>query len=152
METVLIVDDEKNYLMVLSAFLSGEGYETLTADSAQQALEIVETTDLDLVLTDMKMPTIDGIELLKRIKQNVPDLPVVMMTAYGTVEKAVEAIQLGAFNFILKPFQNETLKQIVDKAVRTYRVLKENRRLVQALEDRYGFDNIIGKSKPRPQC
>ena len=148
METVLIVDDEKNYLMVLSAFLSGEGYETLTADSAQQALEIVETADLDLVLTDMKMPTIDGIELLKRIKQNVPDLPVVMMTAYGTVEKAVEAIQLGAFNFILKPFQNETLKQIVDKAVRTYRVLKENRRLVQALEDRYGFDNIIGKSKP----
>jgi two-component system NtrC family response regulator len=148
METVLIVDDEKNYLMVLSAFLSGEGYETLTADSAQQALEIVETTDLDLVLTDMKMPTIDGIELLKRIKQNVPDLPVVMMTAYGTVEKAVESIQLGAFNFILKPFQNETLKQIVDKAVLTYRVLKENRRLVQALEDRYGFDNIIGKSKP----
>ena len=92
METVLIVDDEKNYLVVLSAFLSGEGYETLTADSAQQALEIVETSDLDLVLTDMKMPTMDGIELLKRIKEKVPDLPVVMMTAYGTVEKAVQAM------------------------------------------------------------
>jgi two-component system NtrC family response regulator len=148
METILIVDDEKNYRMVLSAFLSGEGYETLTADSAQQGLEIVETTGLDLVLTDMKMPTMDGIELLKRIKEEVPDLPVVVMTAYGTVEKAVGAMQLGAFNFIQKPFQNETLKQIVDKAVQTYRVLKENRRLVRALENLYRFDNIIGKSEP----
>ena len=148
METILIVDDEKNYLVVLSAFLSGVGYEALTADNARRALEIVETTDLDLVLTDMKMPTMDGIELLTRIKEKIPDVPVVMMTAYGTVEKAVEAMQFGAFNFILKPFQNETLKQIVDKAVRSYRVLKENRRLVQALEKRYRFDNIIGKSKP----
>ena len=148
METILIVDDEKNYRVVLSAFLSGTGYETLTADSAQQALEIVETTSLGLVLTDMKMPAMDGIELLKRIKEKVPDLPVVMMTAYGTVEKAVGAMQLGAFNFIQKPFQNETLKQIVDKAVHTYRVLKENRRLVRTLENLYRFDNIIGKSEP----
>jgi two-component system NtrC family response regulator len=148
METILVVDDEKNYLVVLSAFLSEEGYETLTADNAQHALEIVESTDLDLVLTDMKMPSMDGIELLRRIKEIVPDLPVVMMTAYGTVEKAVEAMQLGAVNFILKPFQNETLKQIVAKAVRAYGVLKENRRLVHALENRYHFDNIVGKSKP----
>ncbi len=147
METILIVDDEKNYLVVLSAFLSGEGYETVTADKAQRALEIVETTDLDLVLTDMKMPSMDGIELLGRIKEKNPDLPVVMMTAYGTVEKAVEAMQLGAFNFILKPFQNEALIQIIRKAVSTYRVLKENRRLVDALESRYRFDKIIGKSK-----
>lgn len=148
METILVVDDEKNYLVVLSAFLSEEGYETLTADSAQEALEIVASADLDLVLTDMKMPSMDGIELLRRIKEIVPDLPVVMMTAYGTVEKAVEAMQLGAFNFIQKPFENQTLKQIVDKGVRTYSVLKENRRLVRALESRYRFDNIIGKSRP----
>jgi len=148
METILIVDDEKNYLVVLSSFLSGEGYEPITADNAQQALDIVESTDLDLVLTDMKMPSIDGTELLKLIKEKSPDLPVVMMTAYGTVEKAVEAMQLGAFNFVLKPFQNETLKQIIRNAVSTYSVLKENRRLVEALESRYRFDNIIGKSKP----
>ncbi|NVM20857.1 MAG: sigma-54-dependent Fis family transcriptional regulator [Desulfobacterales bacterium] len=147
METILIVDDEKNYLLVLSAFLSEEGYETLTADNAHHALEIVESTDLDLVLTDMKMPAMGGIELLRRIKEKRPELPVVMMTAYGTVEKAVEAMQLGAFNFIQKPFQNETLKQIVNKAVGTYRVLKENLRLVQAIEERYRFDNVIGKSK-----
>ena len=148
METILIVDDEKNYLVVLSSFLSGEGYEPITADNAQQALDIVESTDLDLVLTDMKMPSIDGTELLKLIKEKSPDLPVVMMTAYGTVEKAVEAMQLGAFNFVLKPFQNETLKQIIRNAVSTYSVLKENRRLVEALESRYRFDNIIGRSKP----
>ena len=148
MKTILVVDDEKNYLVVLSAFLSEEGYESLTVNNAQDALEIVESTDLDLVLTDMKMPSMDGIELLRRIKEKAPDLPVVMMTAYGTVEKAVEAMQLGAFNFIQKPFQNQTLKQIVDKGVRIYGVLKENRRLVQALENRYRFDNIIGKSRP----
>ncbi len=148
METILIVDDEKNYLVVLSAFLSEEGYEAITADNVERALEIVESTDLDLVLTDMKMSPMDGIALLKRVKERVPDLPVVMMTAYGTVEKAVEAIQLGAFNFILKPFQNETLKQIVHKAVGTYGVLKENRRLVHTLENLYRFDNIVGKSKP----
>ncbi len=148
METILIVDDEKNYRMVLSAFLSGEGYEMLTADSAQGALEVVDSVDLDLVLTDMKMPVMDGIELLKQIKEKNPHLPVVMMTAYGTVERAVEAMQLGAFNFIQKPFQNETLKQMVHNAISTYRVLKENRRLLRDLEGRYRFDNIIGKSKP----
>jgi two-component system NtrC family response regulator len=148
METILIVDDEKNYLVVLSAFLTEEGYEVLTAEEGQTALDIVKGADLDLVLTDMKMPSMDGIELLRRIKERSPDLPVVMMTAYGTVEKAVEAMQHGAFNFIQKPFQNETLKQIVEKAVTTYRIVKENRYLVEALEDRYRFDNIIGKSKP----
>ena len=119
METILIVDDEKNYLIVLSAFLSGEGYETLTAASGADALDTLEAADLDLVLTDMKMPKMDGIEFLKEIKKKNPDLPVVVMTAYGTVEKAVEAMQLGAFNFIQKPFKNETLKQMIEKAIST---------------------------------
>ena len=147
MKTVLIVDDEKNYLVVLGAFLAEQGYETMTADNAEQALEIVKSTDLDLVVTDMKMSPMDGTELLRHIKAVYPDLPVIMMTAYGTVEKAVEAMQLGAFNFILKPFQNETLNQLASKAVRSYQLLKENQQLVNALESRYSFDNIIGKSK-----
>lgn len=147
MKTVLIVDDEKNYLVVLGAFLAEQGYETITADNAEQALEIVKSTDLDLVVTDMKMSPMDGIELLGHIKAVYPDLPVIMMTAYGTVEKAVEAMQLGAFNFVLKPFQNETLNQLASKAVRSYQLLKENQQLVNALESRYSFDNIIGKSK-----
>ena len=93
METILVVDDEKNYLLVLSAVLEEEGYEVLTTVSGLEALEIQKSSDLDLVLTDMKMPGMDGIELLDQIKAMDPELPVVMMTAHGTVDKAVEAMQ-----------------------------------------------------------
>ena len=89
METVLIVDDEKNYPLILSAILEEEGFETFTANSGREALEILANADIDLVLTDMKMPSMDGIELLERIKDKDEDLPVIMMTAYGTVDKAV---------------------------------------------------------------
>jgi two-component system, NtrC family, response regulator len=128
MDTILIVDDEKNYPLILSAVLQEEGFETLTANSGQEALDVLTHSDVDLVLTDMKMPKMDGIELLQRIKQTDPELPVIMMTAYGTVEKAVEAMQKGAYNYILKPFDNEQLILYVDKAVAMYRVVKENRR------------------------
>lgn len=148
METILIVDDEKNYPLILSAILEEEGYETLTANSGQEALEKLNHSDVDLVLTDMKMPSMDGIELLERIKKINFELPVIMMTAYGTVEKAVEAMQKGAYNYILKPFDNESLVLFVKKAVAMYRVIKENRRLRDAVTSQYRFDNIIGKSKP----
>jgi len=147
METILIVDDEKNYPLILSAVLEEEGFETLTANSARKALEILENSDLDLVLTDMKMPSMDGIELLERVKSKDPELPVIMMTAYGTVEKAVEAMQKGAYNYILKPFDNDSLVIYVSKAIAMYQVVKENRRLRDAVESRYSFGNIIGKSK-----
>jgi two-component system NtrC family response regulator len=103
---------------------------------------------VDLVLTDMKMPGTDGMDLLEHVKAKDPELPVIMMTAYGTVEKAVEAMQKGAYNFILKPFENESLVVYVQKAVRTYRMVKENRQLRDAVENQYRFGNIIGKSKP----
>ncbi len=148
METILIVDDEKNYPLILSAILEEEGYETLTANSGREALEKLNNSDVDLVLTDMKMPSMDGIELLEKIKRIDPELPVIMMTAYGTVEKAVEAMQKGAYNYILKPFDNESLVLYVKKAIAMYRVIKENRRLRDAVTSQYRFDNIIGKSKP----
>ncbi len=147
METVLIVDDEKNYTLILSAVLEEEGFETLTANSGIEAIEILKNSDVDLVLTDMKMSSMDGIELLENVKIKDPELPVIMMTAYGTVEKAVEAMQKGAYNYILKPFDNESLVIYVKKAAATYRVVKENRRLRHAVESLYSFGNIIGKSK-----
>jgi two-component system NtrC family response regulator len=147
METILIVDDERNYPLILSAVLREEGFETLTANSGQEALDILARSDVDLVLTDMKMPVMDGIQLLEKIKENEPDLPVVMMTAHGTVEKAVEAMQKGAYNYILKPFDNERLVIYVNKAIDMYRVIKENRRLRNAVASQYSFGNIIGKSK-----
>jgi two-component system NtrC family response regulator len=147
METVLIVDDEKNYPPILGAVLEEEGFETLTAASGHEALRRLEEADVDIVLTDMKMPGMDGIELLEEIKKQDQDLPVIMMTAYGTVDKAVEAMQKGAYSYILKPFDNKRLVLYVNKAVSMYRVVKDNRRLREDVSSRYRFDNIIGKSK-----
>ena len=147
METILIVDDEKNYLTILSALLEDEGFEVLTAPGGSEALEIHKSSDLDLILTDMKMPKMDGIELLENIKENDPDLPVIMMTAHGTVDKAVEAMQKGAYTYVLKPFDNERLIIYVKKATSMYQVVKENRRLRDAVESQYRFGNLIGKSK-----
>ncbi len=147
METVLIVDDEKNYPLILSAVLEEEGYETLTANSGREALEILNRSDVDLIVTDMKMPEMDGITLLENVKKKDSDLPVIMMTAYGTIEKAVEAMQKGAYNYILKPFDNDSLVIYVNKAISMYRVVKENRLLRTAVETRYSFGNLIGKSK-----
>jgi two-component system NtrC family response regulator len=147
MRTILIVDDEKNYLTILSAVLEDEGFEVLTALGGREALEVHKTSDLDLILTDMKMPEMDGIEFLERIKSVDPDLPVIMMTAHGTVDKAVDAMQKGAYTYILKPFDNERLIIYVQKAISMYQVVKENRRLRDAVESQYHFGNIIGKSK-----
>lgn len=147
METILIVDDEKNYLTILSAILEDEGFEVLTAPGGSEALEVHKSSDLDLILTDMKMPKMDGIELLENIKENDPDLPVIMMTAHGTVDKAVEAMQKGAYTYVLKPFDNERLIIYVKKAISMYQVVKENRRLRDAVESQYRFGNLIGKSK-----
>jgi two-component system NtrC family response regulator len=151
METVLIVDDEKNYTRILGAVLEEEGFEILTANSGSEALEVLEGSDVDLVLTDMKMPLMDGIQLLEKIKTRDSELPVIMMTAHGTVDKAVEAMQKGAYSYILKPFDNDRLIIYVRKAVAMFRVIKENRDLRNAVSSQYSFGNIIGKSKVMQQ-
>jgi len=148
METILIVDDEKNYLVVLEALLGTEGYEIVTTDNAREAVRSIRESDLDLVITDMKMPGMSGMELLEECKKIRPELPVIMMTAYGTIEMAVEAMKKKAYDYITKPFNNEELKLIIKKALENYRLTKENRRLSEALSDRYKYGNIIGKSKP----
>ncbi len=148
METILIVDDEKNYLVVLEALLSSEGYEIVLSNNARDALRTIEDADLDLVITDVKMPGMSGMELLARCGELKPDLPVIVMTAYGTIEMAVEAMKQNAYDYITKPFQNEELKLTIRKALEKYRLVKENQRLSEALSDRFRHGNIIGKSKP----
>ena len=148
METILIVDDEKNYPMIIGELLQEEGYETLTAASGMEALDILNSASVDLVLTDVKMPGMSGIQLLENIKKITPDTPVIIMTAYGSVEKAVEAMHKGAYTFILKPFENQALIAHIAKAISVYRIVQENSRLKDAVSNRYSFDNIIGKSKP----
>ena len=99
-----------------------------------------------MVITDMKMPGMDGMALLERVRIQNPDLPVIMMTAFGTVEKALEAMRKGAFDYIFKPFKNEQLKFTVRKAMDHYLLVCKNRYLTQELQERYQFGNIIGKS------
>lgn len=147
MDTILIVDDEKNYLVILEALLAPEGYEVITEVNALNALRLIKETDFDLVITDMKMPKMDGIELLDEVKKFDSELPVIIMTAYGTIEMAVEAMKKRAYDYITKPFRNEELKLTVKKALELYSLKKENRRLSEALSDRYRYGNIIGKSK-----
>ncbi|TSA09001.1 MAG: sigma-54-dependent Fis family transcriptional regulator [Deltaproteobacteria bacterium] len=146
MESILIVDDEKNYLVVLKELLSEENYEVITAENALQALEIFKESDLDLVLTDMRMPKIDGIELLESIRSINNEIPVIIMTAYATVEKAVKAMKKGAFDYVTKPFQNEELKITVRKAIDLYKLKRENLNLRHEVSRKYQFGNIIGKS------
>ena len=148
METILIVDDEKHYRVVLSEVLQEEGYASFTAASGMEALDLLKSQVIDLVLTDVKMPGMTGIDLLEKIKEITPDLPVIIMTAFGSVEKAVDAMHKGAYTFILKPFENETLIAHIAKSISMYRIVQENARLRDALQNRYHFGNIIGKSKP----
>jgi two-component system, NtrC family, response regulator len=147
MDTVLVVDDEKNYLVVLEALLAPEGYEIITASNPDKALQLIRETDLDLVITDMKMPGISGMTILEETKKVNADIPIIIMTAFGTIEMAVEAMKKHAYDYIEKPFKNEALKLTVKKALQNYRLVKENRLLNEALSDRYRFGNIIGKSR-----
>jgi two-component system, NtrC family, response regulator len=151
METILIVDDEKNYLLVLKELLGEEGYEVVTAQSVAEALTIYQETELDLVVTDMKMPGMSGMELLSVLREKDPHLPVIMMTAYGTVEKAVEAMKKGAYDYIIKPFDNEILKKTITKALAMGQIIKENRLLSQELKEKFGPTDLVGNSFPMRQ-
>ncbi len=148
MENILIVDDEKNYTMIIGEILQEEGYASITASSGMEALDILNNEIIDLVLTDVKMPGMSGIQLLENIKEINPDIPVIIMTAYGSVEKAVDAMHRGAYTFILKPFENQALIAHIAKALSVYKIVQENSRLKDAISSRYSFDNIIGKSRP----
>ncbi len=146
MHTILIVDDEPNYQIVLAELLRDEGYEVFTADSGLAGLPIVYSTDLDLVLSDMKMPGMDGIEFLSKIKEFNKELPVILITAYAEVEKAVEAMRLGAFTYLAKPFSNQQLLASTTKAIEHYGLIREIRRLRDEATPRSGFGGMIGKS------
>jgi two-component system NtrC family response regulator len=147
MDTVLVVDDKVNYLIVIKDLLREAGYEVITASSAIEALKIARASDLDLVLTEMKMPKMSGIELLDYLHRLYPDLPVIIMTAFGTVETAVTAIKKGAFDYILKPIRCEILVTIA-KALEHRHILLENKLLNQKLEEKHSFPNIVGDSRP----
>ena len=151
METILVVDDEKNYLLVLETLLGGEGYQVLTASSGEEALRVLGEDEADLLITDMKMPGLDGVDLLASIKEQQPDLPVIMMTAFGTVDKAVEAMKKGAFDYLSKPFENDQMLLTIGRALKLGRLVRQNRLLQGQISQRFGFSNLVGQSKAMRQ-
>src|SRR3984885_8819943 len=116
---VLIVDDEPNLRKILSAQLTRDGYDVLTAEDGEQGLHLLREHHIDLVITDLKMPKVDGMTLLKRALEEEPELPVVLIPAHGTIDTAVEALKRGAFDFVTKPFDKDEVRQIVAKALKT---------------------------------
>jgi DNA-binding NtrC family response regulator len=145
---VLIVDDEAEIRESLQTLLELEGYEVETAGNGDEGLSKLGERPFDLVLLDLALPGRSGIDLLSEIRSHDSRLPIIMITAYGTVENAVRAIQSGAANFVQKPWDNEKLLADVRAAVGWRRAEEENVQLKRALKQRYNFENIVGKSDP----
>ncbi|HVN82167.1 MAG TPA: sigma-54 dependent transcriptional regulator [Terriglobia bacterium] len=146
MPNILIVEDEPKMLRLLELNLAEEGYTLFLASDAEGGLKILRQEPIDLVLTDLKLPGMTGLGLLQEIKQTNALLPVIVMTAYGTVETAVEAMKAGASDYVLKPFSLEEIKLIVRKELQVHRLIEENRSLREALGKRYEFRNIVARS------
>ncbi len=144
---LLIVDDERSLLDFLTILLAGEGHEIGTAASITEARKVLAAATPDLVLCDIMMPDGNGLDLLKEIKERTPNTSVVMMTAYTSTKAAIEAMKLGAYDYISKPFDNDELKLVVAKALERTELLDENVYLRKELESKYTFANIIGKSR-----
>jgi two-component system response regulator PilR (NtrC family) len=145
-QKILVVDDEKSMCDFLEIMLNKEGYEVTSTTSGEKALELLDNDLYSMVLTDVKMPVVDGFEVLRKTKEVSPDTVVIMITAYGSPEGAVTAIKEGAYDYITKPFRVEEVKLTIKKSLERSTLIQENIRLRQAVEDRYKFWNLIGKS------
>lgn len=148
---ILIADDEEIMRMVLRDTLEKEGFSVETAEDGMTALELFQRNHFDLLISDIQMTGLDGIELLKKIKEVDPDLPVIIMTAFGSVETAVAALRYGAFDYITKPFITDEIRVTVRNALRHCDLSRENRALKNKLKEKYHFENIIGQSQVMQQ-
>ena len=144
---ILVVDDELSMREFLAILLEGEGYRVDQAESAEDALGLMDREDYQLVISDVSMPGLSGIELLARIKVVAPETAVLMITAYTTAEQAVEAMKLGAYDYIGKPFKVEEVKVLVRKALEKRSLVAENKRLKAEVMERFSFSGLVGKSK-----
>jgi DNA-binding NtrC family response regulator len=145
--SILVIDDEGGIRESLEVLLSLEGYSIKTAPDGEQGLRMLEMESFDLVLLDLALPGQSGLDLLPQIKERQPETPVIMITAYGTVENVVDAIRAGAENFVQKPWDNEKLLADIRSAVARYKAEEENLQLKRTLKQRYNFANIVGKSE-----
>jgi two-component system NtrC family response regulator len=144
---ILLVDDDKNLLRVLSYQIQELGFEVVPKSKPLEALRRIEDNGIDLVITDLRMPQMDGLELLEKIQAVKPGLPVIVLTAHGSIDKAVEAIQKGASDFLTKPFEVAEVEHAISNALKIAHLLEENRRLSDAVSEKFNFEGIIGSSK-----
>jgi len=144
---ILVIDDEKNYLLVLQTLLEDEGYAVTAISDPETALAFLEESEVDVVVTDMKMPKVGGEDVLRAVKKEWPHVPVLIMTAFGSIESAVDVMKYGAFDYITKPFSNDELLLSIHNAVELSRAHQQYLLLQQAMENRYGMHQIIGSSK-----
>lgn len=147
METILIVDDNEDLQFNLSNIIQSEGYNVLTAGEGNRAIKEVKSKSPDLVLLDMRLPGKDGMTILKEIKNIDSNIIVIMLTAYGDVKGAVNAMKLGAYDYITKPFDNEELIICIKKAIETQKLSNEVKYLRKQLDEKNLLDEVIGKSK-----
>jgi DNA-binding NtrC family response regulator len=145
--TVLVVDDERNMLLVMQMALEDAGYRVLTAERTEDALGLLRNPDLDVIVSDLKMPGMSGKDLVARAHRDRPDLPVIVATAYGSIRSAIECIQAGASDYLTKPFEPEQLQIAVERAVKLRDLLQENRQLQAAVSGAYRRRRLIGDSR-----
>jgi DNA-binding NtrC family response regulator len=143
---ILVVDDEVGMVTLLRNYLTREGYTVTTAPSAEVALQVLEEHDIDVVLTDMRMPGMGGMDLVREIHTSRPETQVLLMTAFGSIDVAVEAVKAGAYHFVTKPVKLPEVGALVHKALTERALRLENRHLRQAVEERYTFGDLLGKS------
>jgi two-component system, NtrC family, response regulator len=144
---ILVIDDERNYLLVLQTLLEDAGYTVTAINDPETALAFLEESEVDVVITDMKMPKVSGREVLERVKKNWPHIPVLIMTAFGSIENAVDLMKYGAYDYITKPFSNDDLLLTLHNATELARAHRHYRLLQAAMEERYGVHQIIGRSR-----
>jgi DNA-binding NtrC family response regulator len=145
--TILIADDDSSFRRVVEYQLKQAGYDVLTAEDGKKALEIFSQSRCHAVLTDLDMPELTGNQLLKAVKEQSPDTPVIVITAYGTIDSAVEAMRAGAFNYVTKPVNRDALLHTLDQALKFSGLITENRNLRQAISATFKFEGIVGGSK-----
>ena len=144
---ILLIDDEKNYLLVLEALLLDAGYKVTALSDPETALAFLDESEVDVVITDMKMPKLTGKDVLAHVKRDYPHIPALIMTAFGSIESAVDVMKMGAFDYITKPFSNDELLLSVQNAAELAKVHRRYRLLHESLEERYSVHRIIGRSK-----
>lgn len=146
-EKVLVVDDERSICDAISHILKADGFSVTVATSGTEGMKLVESTGFDLIITDIKMNGVSGQDILRRAGEVSPDTPVIMITAFGSIDSAVEAVKSGATDYITKPFLNDDLKMRVKKALEARRLVRENAQLRAELSRKYDFSRIIGRSE-----